>query len=191
MMRKADGYTPEISSPEPEGKEKKRPIDSFVTAEGSVYTYLEDGRTQRHKKATGKLYEPQDAIVFIPDLTTYKGMAPKDLDVDAFFGDSDAEYCQRMLDAFHHPNSKIYIVTRQDGKTTVLETNAAIAQADSPIYLAFANKDGSINFALPVSAEPQMGFYTYDTRKYRDEKTGKTVRTGHIGNPIVEIRYKE
>lgn len=50
--------------------EKLKPVQSFVTEQGSVYTYLEDGTTQRFQKATDTLHEPQDAIVFVPDYGT-------------------------------------------------------------------------------------------------------------------------
>lgn len=49
----------------PTNEAEKKPT-SVVTARGSQYTYLEDGRTQRWKAATDEKYEPQDILVFIP-----------------------------------------------------------------------------------------------------------------------------
>lgn len=45
-------------------QERQKPAE-VITARGSVYRYLSDGRTQRFKTATGELHEPQDTLVFI------------------------------------------------------------------------------------------------------------------------------
>lgn len=165
-------------------KEKKE-IECVITAKGSVYNYLPDGTTQRFKKAENKEYEPQAAIVFVPDYETIKKIAPKDLDVESVFGENDAQYNQILLEKNQTKGSKNYIVNAQGKK---LETNEAIQAENGPIFLTFGSED-KVDFFIPVSKEPKIGYYTFDTRKYTNEN-GEFLRERHIGNKVTEIRYK-
>jgi hypothetical protein len=57
-----------------ESIERHKPT-RLVTAKGSVYTYLPDGRTQRYKAATETLEAPQDLLVFMPPWNTIETKA--------------------------------------------------------------------------------------------------------------------
>jgi len=68
MLKPASACRPE--------KREAPAVDRVVTANGSVYKYLPDGRIQRFKKAEGKLYEPQAMLVFVPDFKWVQENAP-------------------------------------------------------------------------------------------------------------------
>ena len=45
-----------------------------------------------------------------------------------------------------------------------------------------------MDFLIPVAREPKKGFYTFDTRKYKEN--GEHKREKHLGNKIKEIVEK-
>lgn len=172
--------------PFPEGQQVPREIDSVITARGSVYRYLPDGTTQRYKAAEQKEYEPQTAIVFVPNYETIKKSAPPSFNVDAVLGDNETQYEQSLLEKVQGKGSRNYIVNAQGTK---LDTKEAIEQETGQIFLTFGT-DGKVEFFLPVSKKPKIGYYTFDTKKYYDPQTREWKRERHLGNKVTEIRYK-
>lgn len=170
-----------------ERKESERAVESVVTAKGSVYNYLEDGTTQRFKTTENKHYEPQSALVFVPDYETLKRIAPNDFDIEKVLGENQIQSDQRMLEYTRGKGFKNYIVNAEGKK---LETNQEINNEQGPIFLTFGNKN-HVDFAIPVSRKPKLGFKTFDTRKYKDQESGETKRESHLGNPVIEINYKD
>lgn len=175
---------------EMKGKERKETVNYIETEKGSVYQYLPDGRTQRYKKVENKHYEPQDALVFIPDWSWVSKNAPENVLMK--LGENETQYNQTILEYAQVKGNKIYIV---DGKGNKLETNQAIKETKGAVFLWFGHtentgeKDKLIqDLAIPVSTEAKKGYYTFDTRKYKTEK--ETKREVHIGNKVKEIIYK-
>ncbi|MFO0763871.1 MAG: hypothetical protein U0518_03365 [Candidatus Gracilibacteria bacterium] len=171
-----------------EKMELQRPVDEIITAKGSIYRYLPDGRIQRFKTKTGELQTPQDAIVFIPDYATIERMAPKSFNMEATLGENGTQMEQILLTRLHDADSKIYIVNSKGEK---LETNRAIQAEPGEIYLSIGPNETKVDFIIPVSKDPKVGYQTYDTRTYRDPSDPKQrKRERHIGNKIIEIKYK-
>jgi len=165
-------------------KETKRP-KSVTTARGSKYTYLEDGRTQRFKEVTGEMHDPQDLLVFIPPWNKIGEQAIK-MFPDIFKGvDNQVQFEQVILE-FAQGKGKTMRPINEQGK--VLTSLQDVAE-DERVFIAFIDKnENKAVFHLPVSKEPQIGWQTFDTRRYKDEN-GNTVRERHIGNPVTDIEY--
>lgn len=163
-------------------------VEMVETAEGSTYRYLSDGTTQRFKKVEGRDYEPQAALVYVPPFEWVKQYAsPEMLEK---MGKEDYIYEDNLLHYVQNPykdGNKVYIV---DAIGKKIETNEEIKNAKGQIYLAFL-KDGKTDFFIPVSHKPVVGFYTFDTRTYNDEKTGEHMRERHLGNQVVNIVLKK
>lgn len=167
------------SSPE---KSEKPAIDHIVTEKGSEYNFLPDGRTQRFKKAENKQYEPQDAIVFVPDFEWVKKNAPEK--ILKLLGENKAQYEQMILSYVQGKGKKNYIIDKSGKK---LEKNIDITSAEGQVFLTFGDEN-NVDFSIPVAREPKVGFYTYDTRKYKEGD--ETKRERHLGNRIIEIVEK-
>ena len=171
--------------------ENREEISFIETAKGSVYNYLPDGRTRRYKRVENKYYEPQDAIVFIPDYEWVSKSATKD--ILGRLGENEVQYEQTMLEYAQMKGYKIYIVDQGGNK---LETNKQIQNAKGPVFLWFGHREAPAgeeekltqDFSIPVSSKPREGYYTFDTRKYKSED--KTMRDVHIGNKVVRIVRK-
>ena len=161
-------------------------IDFIETAKGSTYNYLPNGRTQRYKKAEGKHYEPQDTLVFIPDYKTIQKIATKGLMETGVFGGNETEYHQEMLNYLHRG---IITIINSNGK--ILKTKEQINAEKGNIFLAFqkTGKEREVDFTVPVSTSPRLGYYTFDTRKFK--KGEEEMRERHIGNKVVKIGYKD
>lgn len=164
--------------------EEEKEIDHIVTAKGSVYTYLPDGTTQRYKKVENKDYEPQSALVFIPDYETLKNSAPDSFKIEETLGENELQYMQILL-GYLHIQGQTFIMNE---KKEAIYTNDDVQKADR-VYLAFVNGTHD-DFAIPVSKKPKVGFSTYDTRVYTNEEGNERVER-HIGNKVVEIVYKD
>lgn len=161
-------------------------IDYIVTGKGSVYKYLPDGRTQRFKETTGEMNDPQDALVFVPDFEWVKKHAsPKLLEK---MGDNETLYHEILLEYVQGKGKKNYIV---DQKGNRLETNKEIAEAETKgrVFLTFGD-DNNVDFSIPVSTKPEVGFNTFDTRKYKRDDGKGYERESHLGNKVVEIVEK-
>lgn len=174
-----DDFEPAIET-EPPG------IESIETAKGSIYRFLPDGTTQRFKSVEGRAYEPQQAMVFVPDYHTLKKASPEGMNFESIFGESPAQYSQILLDIIQAHGSKAYIL---DASGRVLETNAEIASAEGQVTL-YLEKPNEKPMMFPVAKKPKVGFMTFDTRKYQNE-SGETMRERHLGNPVVKINHKQ
>lgn len=157
-------------------------IDYIKTEKGSIYTYLEDGRTQRFKKVTGELNVPQDMIVFIPSYEFAEKNCPKEQ--LSILGENKTQYQQKLLSYIHNHGKKIHVVDKSGRQ---LEKNSELENTVGSIFLACGDEN-SVDFFLPVTREPRIGFMTYDTRLYKEN--GQRMREKHIGNKIVEIVKK-
>jgi len=168
-------------------------IKSIKTARGSVYTFLPDGTTQRYQTAEDREHLPQDAIVFIPDFETVKRVAPTDFDVGGILGENELQYEQILLRYSQLSGHRIYIMAVDTEENRRLNTNKEIADAvkDGMRIFLFFFTGSKLDFILPVSAFPKLGYYTFDTRRFKDPETGSMMRERHIGNKIVEIKYRE
>ncbi len=166
----------------PQSPEKEKQIDRVVTAMGSEYIFLPDGRTQRYKKVEDRYYEPQDAIVFVPDWEWVKKSAPKN--ILKLLGENEVQYEQILLEHSQGKGKRNFIV---DAKGKKLDTNEAIEAAEGPIYLTFGDENG-VAFSIPVSKKPRIGWSTFDTRKFKDGDEYKRER--HLGNKVTKIVEK-
>ncbi|MBA3733555.1 hypothetical protein H0W91_04270 [Patescibacteria group bacterium] len=168
------------------GSEKPKPTE-FVTDKGSIYKYLPDGRTQRFKKATNEKLDIQDICVFIPPWDEIsieaKKRFPKILGgVEDY---NDIMFQQILLD---YQNLDGFTIRVMDSKTNEITTSSQLAEAGE-VYMYLIDKNNpDRTFYLPVSKEPKVGYNTFDTRKYIDDK-GITTRERHIGNKVVNIKY--
>jgi hypothetical protein len=154
-----------------------------VTARGSIYKYLNDGRTQRYKYATGETHEPQNLLVYVPDFSLVKAHAPQGL--QGKLGEDDFSYEQILLDYVH--SEKTYVVNGQGRRIE----NLADALKESRLYFALINKQTGEAYAhISVSLVPKIGYSTYDTRKW-EEKPGEWRREVHLGNKVIKIVTKD
>ncbi len=163
-------------------------VDSVETAKGSVYRYLPDGTTQRFKKVEGKEYDPQAALVYVPDYAWVKKNASPDMLEK--LGENELVYEQVLLEYVQNPykeGKKVYIVDKEGNK---LETNQKIVEVEGPVYLAFLTGD-TIDFYIPVAHKPKIGYNTFDTKKYYDQETKQWMREQHLGNKVVKITLKK
>jgi hypothetical protein len=171
----------------PQGDQSNKVLRSVTTARGSVYTYLPDGRTQRFKKATNELHEPQDVLVFIPPWELIKDEAPK-LYPRIFNNiENSAYYHELLLEYAQYQGRTIRPV---DEKGALVESNKQAREAGR-VFLAFIDKNNpECSFTLPVSVDPKPGWNSFDTRKFKD-KNGEEFRERHIGNEVVNIEYQQ
>ncbi len=169
-----------------EGVQEQKDNSSFseiMTAHGSVYKKLPDGRTQRMKTAAGELHEPQDVLVFIPPWDVLKDEAKK-LYPDIFAGiDNQAMYEQILLEYAQFPEKTIRVI---DINGKEIENNTKLKETSKP-YLSFIDKNNPKNsFSIPVAKDPKIGYQTFDTRKFIDDE-GIPSRERHIGNAVTQI----
>jgi hypothetical protein len=159
-------------------------IAGVETAKGSVYKYLEDGTTQRFKKVENKKCEPQSELVYVPDFNYIKShVTPEEL---VKLGKSKEEYVLHLLEYVQGDNRNCYIV---NGNGRKIETNQGILDEKGDVYLAFGDENKT-HFIISVSLIPKIDFYTYDSRKFRDEEKGTMIRERHLGNQVVKIIRK-
>ena len=167
-------------------QEKKKP-SRFNTAQGSVYEYLPDGRTQRFKTAINEQQEPNDAIVFVPPWDLVKNEVKKNYPKIFEQIEGQGLFEALLLDYVKVPGHTMRIT---DGQGKELLSNGEIKAADKVFILCLDKKDLANSFYIPVSKEPKIGFQTYDTSKYVGED-GQTYRDKHLGNAVTEIEYAE
>lgn len=158
-------------------------IDIVETANGSIYKYLSDGRTQRYKTAEKKTYEPQNALVYVPPYDWVQKNAPEK--IRDMFGDNELIYESIILSYVQGKEKKSYIINSKGEK---LETNEQFLQTEGPLFLALGDRN-KIDLCIPVSMTPKLGHCTYDTTKYRDGE--QYFREKHFGNKVVKITYKD
>lgn len=168
-------------------EEQEKQVTRVITARGSVYEYLPDGRTQRYKKATAELNEPQDTLTFIPPWEQVKNEAIKRFP-SVFSGiESQTQYEQVLLTYAQIPGHTIRVVNREGQE---LKTNSDTREAGTVFLQFIDNNNPNNNFYLPVSVDPKVGYLTFDTRKYKNQE-GETMRERHIGNAVSEIFYTD
>jgi len=152
--------------------------NKVITEKGSIYTYLDNGKTQRYKAATGETHKPQNVLVFIPNHEWIQDNCPHGQ--AHLFGENENQYSQKILGYVHLKGRKTHIIN-ESGKR--LEDNLSIAKSEK-IIMTFEN-NGNLDFYMPVSKDPKIGFFTYDTRLYKEG--GRTMRERHIGNKVIAI----
>ena len=153
-------------------------VSEVVTSKGSIYTYLEDGKTQRYKAVENKKYPSQDILVFVPDFDWVRENAP--FDVDRVLGENPVQYEQTLLSYTLGEDKKCMIVDEQGKK---LGSNKEVIESKK-VFLTFGDEE-KIDFAIPVSKLPQVGFYAFDTRKFESE--GEFFRDTHLGNKVISF----
>jgi|GEM_PF-3033539 len=154
-------------------------IDHVVTEKGSVYRYLPNWTTQRFKTAENYLSDPKDVLVYIPNLDEVRGsLSEKDL---KFIGTTESGYMNIMLKYIHDTEKDVHIRNR-DGK--IIENNKAIGDDGGQIFLTFG-ANGKVDFYIPVSHMPVVGFMTFDKQT---NPNGSWRR--HLGNKVVKILLK-
>ena len=158
---------------------------SITTAKGSVYTYLEDGRTQRFKSAEGEMKEPHNVLAFIPRIDSIGDWEHFDRLPD-WIKDNDNDQVMEILasDYIHNPNKRV-VLTNESNE--IVRSNADASKAKSLLLQFVDNSTNQTEFALPVSSKPEIGATTYDARYF--DKDGNEHMSSHIGNAVTNIEY--
>ncbi len=160
------------------------PVEQFKTAQGSVYTYDETGRTARFKTATDEQHDTQGVTVF--------GAMSLDEQQDflaVLYGDETKP----------RPDGKKLSVRLgeklPDGRGKVVNARTEIndPEALAIVILNGRNPDGTFTKAnveqvKRTSLQPAVGLNTFDTRKFQDSD-GQWKRELHLGNRVTEIKY--
>jgi hypothetical protein len=171
-------------------KENYWKLRGFETELGSTYTYLPDGTTQRFRQVDEELKAPQQAVVFVPPFERIIRCAPDS--VKPFLGENPYHYHRKLVtyvQKIGDPTLKVRIVDLGGGELRVLWTNQEIAAAGDEVYLAFYSNRYTIDFTLPVSKHPHVGFFPFDTtRKHIGDHKYET--TVHLGSEITKVVYR-
>lgn len=166
-------------SPEAENAEKIPKV--VVTSRGSRYTYLEDGRTQRFKTATGETYEPMDILLFVPPLSEiperFKAMYP-----NIFTPNLTEEEFNQVILSF---KDKLIVPMLAGGVEIKYESEVPL---DEQVYLVFVNEKNERVLHIPVAHKPVVGHTTYD-RKVWEEDNGERWQQTHFGHKVISIEY--
>lgn len=154
-----------------------RAYKGLQTEKGSIYQYLSDGRTMRIKVATQEIESPMDVLVFIPPLELLiQNNHPQ---IGNLFGDTEHTYQQAIRDYIFSTGRKCYVL---DGNRK-LNSNEEVEEANNPT-LALCDKQ-RVDARIPVTGIPQLGYQTFDTRKY--VACGQSIRESHLGNKVIDI----
>lgn len=146
-------------------------VESFETAQGSVYEYDKTGHSSRFKTSTGEQMDPQDITVFV------------DLSLDQ---QQDVLSAYRTRDLTQ--KTKVYVVERQEDDSAKIIRNKEELKNPSDLYLAIF-KDGVMAENMPASLFPKIGSNVFDTRHFKDGRQWMTER--HLGNKVTKINYKD
>lgn len=160
--------------------------ESIVTSKGSEYRYLSDGRTQRFKKATGEMNDPQDTLVFIPPWDLIAEEATKIYPEILSGVENETIFTEILLEFAQTKDKTIRLV---DGQGKELSSNEDVEKAGQAFLLLLNKSDNTKNFYIPIGRRPVIGWNTFDTRKYT-KPDGSTWRERHIGNSVAQIQYK-
>lgn len=180
--RSISGLGSKLGDPEGLIKLKFGDISHIETAKGSIYKYLADQRTQRFKTAENRLYDAEDALVFIPTYEWVQRNAPPH--IRDSFGKSERYYVNLILEYAQLHNRRIII--HSNGKR--LYTNKEISETKDQIFLAFLVGE-RLDFQIPVSKVPRLGWKTFDTTKFQDDG-GEWKTSCHVGNAVTKIVLK-
>ncbi|MES2409384.1 MAG: hypothetical protein V4509_03730 [Patescibacteria group bacterium] len=162
-------------------------IAEVETSQGSVYRYLPDGRTQRHKKIEDKDFEPQSLMIYIPDFDFIRAK-PEWVSLVERFKDDAVLYEQTLLKTTHG-EGQIVIMDLGATPPKILQTNKEIREGKR-VSLVCTFKDGTPTLKIPISHKPLAGFMTYDERTFTGDD-GQSLRENHIGNKVTRIGLKE
>jgi len=170
-------------------------IKEVVTAKGSIYSYLDDGRTQRFrvvkKDSEKSKKEPQNVLVYVPDyltLTQRGGQTWIDY-LDSKGMDNPGTY-QQVLNEYAQTSGKTIRVVSKKGRQLTTNTEVFEVEEEEGVFIALIDRclDGNKTFVtIPVTGRPVLGFFTYDARRFDDEKTGEPMKEQHIGNRVIKI----
>ncbi|MBN2087688.1 hypothetical protein JW758_05045 [Candidatus Peregrinibacteria bacterium] len=159
-------------------------IDSFVTESGSIYSVLSNKRTQRLKNGAEEKDPAMDAIVFLPDFESLKNIITVPEIIEKI-GGSEADF-EEIINEYMDPDSpvgrRVYMV---DKNKKALRTKEEIDKSDL-VFLAFFNNDGKIDFFLPVSKNPQIGYQPFEAKTFKNER-GIPCSFIHLGHKITKI----
>ena len=176
----------EVSLNKIEAEEIKLP-KSVTTSKGSVYSYLNNGKTQRFKTVEGETKEPQDVLVYIPQISTLKTWKNFER-LPEWIKEYDNNQVMEIL-ANDYVHNKTKMIILGDGSYKTINSNQEAARAEN-IFLFFVDIDTKeIEFALPVSVDPSIGSTTFDARTYKDDNDHEKYSC-HIGNEVVSIEYQ-
>jgi hypothetical protein len=164
-------------------------VSKIITSMGSQYSYLPDGRSQRHKKVTGENSEPQNILLFIPSLESLRA-DPKT---------SDLSILKHNHDSFVHDLVQYY-GRDNDKEINTIDENGVYVEVDEKIrdevrnhkrklFLSFQT-NGKPDFVLEVGVDPVLGSHTYDTRTFVNPTDGIKYTERHIGNQVTNIILK-
>ena len=155
-----------------EGAETVKKVESFKTSRGSIYTYDDEGKTTRYKKATEKLQPKHDLTVFA-DLT-----------------EDEREQIELAIFSFGEPEEKVYVLEGKPKKH--LEIRRDISEVKDPDNLFLVILEGGERYTLfkKATLTPTIGYTVYETRSYYDDD-GQYWTSRHMGNKVVEINYEE
>ncbi len=159
-----------------------------------LWRICNDGRTQRFKTVEESLKEPEDVLVFVPPWERVKDRIREIYPTIFSAVTTEEEYIHILLKYVHLEGRTVRVI---DGFQEEILTNKEAShayqeglQGKGNLFLAFIDKiDSTKSFTLPVSAIPKIDYLTFDTSKY--EENGRTMRSRHLGNKVVEIKYKD
>ena len=130
---------------------------------------------------------PQDLLVFIPPWKMIEKKAVQ-LYPEIFSGVENEVQFEQIILEYMEIDGPRTIRPAINGQEvySLLEISS-----DAQVFLNFINKiEKKIDFALPTSRDPKLGYTTFDAREFIDEKDGKLYKERHIGHKIVSIEYE-
>ncbi|HWS49064.1 MAG TPA: hypothetical protein VN174_03385 [Candidatus Methanoperedens sp.] len=150
----------------PKGKIINKPIKSFETAKGSVYTYDKKGKTLRYKTVDQELQEKMDITVFIS---------------------TDEDTRAKIFDAYTRPNKfSFHLVEVRDNNPVQIY---GLEDIENPENLKFGVLNIPKNkwaFYRKASLTPTMGAVVYE-RGNSTKDSGKFIH--HLGHEVTKINY--
>lgn len=149
---------------------EKKPA-GFMTANGSLYTYDDTGRTTRHKTATGEQMPRQDITVF-----AYMTDEESQMFLDAIHattGDPETDWIARIVER------------NEDSTVKVVNDINEVSRPDS-LYL-IVTRGPKVLQHVKASAMPVEGMNVFDMRHYQKGSELRSER--HLGNKVVKISY--
>ncbi len=162
-------------------------IKGFKTERESVYTHLPDGRVQRFKTIEGKVDEPSDSIVFIPNynlICEKYSQRPEVIGyVNQNMGSNEKEFLNFLSSAIYRHGFEVDNVHISDENYNILRNNEQINNSGG-LYLAFIKKQGD-NLFLPVNKNPVIGNYPLERSHYNSSKG--EMKDIHLGNKVIDI----
>jgi len=158
----------------------------FLTEKGSVYSYLPNGKVQRFKTSENLIKTPYDITVFIPDFDWLVRNGPKEKWRQ--YAKNPLEYSGNLTDYAYANGRKLTICDRDGNKT--LENSQLNTEKDRFVAFCRQYKDSvKVDFHLPVSRFPQLGFRPYEFSYSQINKNGEAKKEHHLGHSITSICF--